>query len=95
MSASGKASARLTMMQTGNVPDPDRQNSPRRVAQPFPKVLKWVPHPSRFWCMGRVRFFGPVFDSVFRLRALSLRSSTSLNNTQPKTINKAEKPHPR
>jgi hypothetical protein len=30
------------------------------VAQPFPKVLNWVPHPSRFWCMGRVGFFGPL-----------------------------------
>src|SRR5580704_13848992 len=35
-----------------------------RVALSIPKVSKRVPHPSRFWCMGRVGFFGPAFDQT-------------------------------
>ena len=56
----------------------------RRVAQPFPKVLNWVPHPSRFWCMGRVGFFGPAFDFVSFICRRRSPSSTSSNNVRHK-----------
>jgi hypothetical protein len=75
----------------------------RRVAQPFPKVLKWVSHPSRFWRMGRVGFFGRAFDFVCCIFRKRSRSSASSNNVRPKPTNPikresesmAEKPHPR
>jgi hypothetical protein len=31
----------------------------------FPKALKWMPHPSRIWCMGSLGVFGLAVDFVF------------------------------